>query len=335
MSKPLVVIPNWNGEDDLKICLDSLYAQSMKPYIVVVDNGSTDGSVALIERDYPEVEIIRHTVNKGYAGGVNPGFRRAIELGMTYTAPFNNDAIADKHWLRHLAQYLDAHPSVGMAASKLMSIDGTHLDTTGDQYTTWGLPYPRGRGETDINKYDKYTEILGASGGSSLFRVSMLKEIGLMDEDFFAYYEDVDLSLRAQLAGWKVRFVPESIVYHQISATGRKIKGFFTLQTTKNYPLLLIKDMPATLFWRILPRFLLAQTLFIARALQRGHGWYVIKALALCAWYTPKKLIERHHIQSARKVSPEYIWGIMTHDLPPNAHNLRRLRSLWRKVLRA
>jgi GT2 family glycosyltransferase len=101
MQKILVVIPNWNGEDDLKTCLDSLCAQSVKPYIVVVDNGSTDGSVALIGRDYPDVEIIRHSVNKGYAGGVNPGFRRAIELGMTYAAPFNNDAVADKHWLRH------------------------------------------------------------------------------------------------------------------------------------------------------------------------------------------------------------------------------------------
>lgn len=329
MQKLLVVVPNWNGESDLRSCLDSLRNQTVKPHIVVVDNGSTDGSVALIEQEYPEAELIRHDRNKGYAGGVNPGFRRAIEIDAKYVAPFNNDAVADKDWLKHLAAYLDEHPEVGMAAAKLMSTDGKHLDSTGDQYTTWGLPYPRGRGETDVDKYDKDTEILGASGGSSMYRVSMLREVGLFDEDFFAYYEDVDLSMRAQLTGWKVAFVPKSRAYHQISATGRRIKGFFTQQTVKNYPLLLIKDVPGPLLWHVVPRFLLAYTLFMGRAISRGHIWWVIKAFAMMLWLMPKKLVERWHIQSARKVSTAYIWNIMTHDLPPNANNLRRMRAVW------
>jgi GT2 family glycosyltransferase len=332
MHKVVVVIPNWNGELGLKKCLDSLQAQTLKSHIIMVDNGSTDGSYWFVEKNYPGVELIRHKKNKGYAGGVNPGLKRAMELNAWYVAPFNNDAVADKKWLETLVKHLDKHPDVGIAACKVASSDGKHLDSTGDYYTNWGLPYPRGRGETDITKYDEQTEIFGASGAASLYRVAMLREIGLFDEDFFAYYEDVDLSFRAQLAGWKVAYVPKSIVYHELSATGKRFKGFFTYQTVKNYPWLLWKNVPASLLPKVLPRFTLAQILFIGRAFQRGHGWYALKALAVSVWKFPKKLMQRSTIQANRKVSAEYIWDIMTHDLPPNAHNLRNVRTAWRLI---
>lgn len=332
MHKYVVVIPNWNGAEALTGCIDSVLAQSVPVHLVVVDNGSVDGSVDIIEKDYPQVVLIKHDRNYGYAGGVNPGFKRAIEMDAAYVAPFNNDAIADRQWMEHLVNYLDAHPDTGIAACKVTSSDGTHLDSTGDYYTNWGLPYPRGRGEPDSGQYDGQTDIFGASGAASLYRVSMLKEIGLLDEDFFAYYEDVDLSFRAQLAGWKVAYVPQSVVYHELSVTSSRIKGFFTYQTVKNYPWLLWKNLPGPLVLRVLPRLTLAQTLFIGRAIMRGHGWYALKALVVSAWLLPKKLIERRKIQSKRKVSPDYIWSIITHDLPPNAHNLRRLRSLWWKL---
>lgn len=330
--KIVVVIPNWNGESGLAKCLDSLRAQTLKPHIIMVDNGSVDGSVKLVSEHYPEVEIIRRDRNYGYAGGVNPGFKRAIEMGAEYAAPFNNDAVADKLWLEKLVSFADAHPGIGIVTCKLLAAGGDHIDSTGDYYTNWGLPYPRGRGETDTGAYDKLTEIFGASGGASLYRVKMLKEIGLFDEDFFAYYEDVDLSFRAQLAGWKVAYVPDSIVYHEMSVTGKRIKGFFTYQTVKNLPWLLWKNVPAPLLPRVLPRFLLAHTLFIGHAVTRGHIWYAFKALLVSAVKLPKKSVERRRIQGSRKVTPEYIWSIMTHDLPPNAANLRKLRAGWWKV---
>ena len=324
-----VIIPNWNGVDELKGCLDSVQSQTTSPHIIVVDNGSTDESVAFVTTNYPAVELVRHSKNLGYAGGVNSGFRRAIELKMEYAAPFNNDAVADKQWLEYLIKYLDTHDSCGIAAPKLLSADGSHIDSTGDQYTTWGLPYPRGRDESNVDAYDKSPDILGASGGASLYRMRMLAEVGLFDEDFFAYYEDVDLSMRAQLAGWKIAYVPQAVAYHQTSTTGKKIKGFFTLQTLKNYPWIIIKNVPPSLLWYVVPRFLLAQTLFIGRAVLRGHAWWVIKALALSLVLGPKKLRERHRIQSRRKVSVTYMWNMMTHDLPPNAYALRRLRATW------
>jgi GT2 family glycosyltransferase len=331
---PVVVIPNWNGADELAACLDSLLDQSVKAHIIVVDNGSVDGSLALLETKYPQVELIKHLVNKGYAGGVNPGFLRAIELKTPYVAAFNNDAVADKNWLKQLVEHLDTHPETGAAACKLLSADGTHLDSTGDYYTTWGLPYPRGRGEADTTKYDSQTEIFAASGGASLYRVSMLEEIGLLDEDFFAYYEDVDLSFRAQLAGWKVAYVPSSVVYHDTGTTSRRIKGFTTYQTMKNQPLVLYKNVPRRYLFTVGWRFFIAHCLFFARAVSRGQGWPALKGDAKATGYFFSKFSERERIQKTRKVSDEYIWSIMVHDLPPNAHALRKLRKSWHTLLK-
>ncbi len=302
----------------------------------MVDNGSADNSVSLVESEYPSVEVIRHSRNLGYAGGVNPGFRLAQERNDDYVAPFNNDAVADKDWLKNLVAALESNPHYGLATCKILSSDGKHLDSTGDYYTSWGLPYPRGRGETEVDKYDQSTEIFGGSGGASLYRVAMMREVGLMDEDFFAYYEDVDLSFRAQLHGWKVIYVPESRVYHEMSVTGRKIKGFFTYQTMKNYPWLLWKNVPASLLVHVLPRFTLAQVLFFGRAVQRGQGWYALKGSLVSLLLLPKKFLQRRQLQQTRRdhqVSADYIWSIMVHDLPPNASALRHLRTYWHKFI--
>jgi hypothetical protein len=328
LGKPVVVVPNWNGANSLRDCLDSLLAQSVSAHVIVVDNGSVDGSVELIKTHYPDVELIRHTKNKGYAGGVNPGFQRAIDLGADYAAPFNNDAIADKHWLEKLMDYLVANKHVGIATCKLLSGDGKRIDSTGDYYTVWGLPYPRGRGDLDINKYDDQIHIFAASGGASLYRVSMLEQVGLFDEDFFAYYEDVDLSFRAQLAGWKVAYVPGAVVYHQIGATSKKLKGFTTYQTMKNLPLLLQKNVPRPYLFRIGWRFTLAHTLFFLRAISRGQVWPAIKGDAVGTWLLLAGVKKRRTIQRAKTVSNEYIWGMLVHDLPPNARALRKLRAL-------
>jgi GT2 family glycosyltransferase len=308
-------------------------AQSVDPHIIVVDNGSVDDSAIIIKRHYPTIELIRHTKNEGYAGGINPGFRRAIEMRYDYVAPFNNDAIADKGWLKYLVGRLEQDEQVGVAACKLLSADKQRLDSTGESYTPWGLPFPRGRGESDLNKYDELTEIFAGSGGASLFRVAMLEQIGLMDEDFFAYYEDVDLSFRAQLAGWKVAYVPESVVYHEISTTGSRIKGFFTEQTMKNLPMLLTKNVPTRYLPKVLPRFTLVYLTFFASAAQRGQLWYAIKGSLRALTFWPKKLKERHHIQKNRTVHDSYIWSMLEHDLPPNAHKLRSLRAAWWKLI--
>jgi GT2 family glycosyltransferase len=328
-----VIVPNWNGGESLKDCLNSLQAQSFKPHIIVVDNGSADGSVDFIKQHYPSIELIEHKANKGYAGGVNPGFKRAIELGVAYAAPFNNDAVADQHWLEKLVAHLDKHSALGIAACKLLSADGKKIDSTGDYYTNWGLPYPRGRGESDIYAYDSQTELFAASGGASLYRIKMLKEIGLFDEDFFAYYEDVDLSFRAQLAGWKVGYVPAAVAYHQIGATSGKLKGFTTYQTLKNLPLLWFKNTPLRYLWPVGWRLFLANTLFFGRALSRGQVWPALKGLVMASYRLLAGFSKRSRVQRSKTVSDEYIWNMLVHDLPPNASALRKLRSGWWKLI--
>lgn len=151
----------------------------------------------------------------------------------------------------------------------------------------------------------------------------------MFDEDFFAYYEDVDLSFRAQLAGWQVRFAPEAVVYHQIGATSGKLKGFATYQTMKNQQVLLYKNLPESLRRPVWRRFTLAHTLFLLRAISRGQGWPAVKGDLEGTWLLLRKRGERKRIQRTSKVSDDYIWRLLVHDLPPNARALRKLRRWW------
>lgn len=329
-----VVVPNWNGEKELPGALDAILAQSYKNFtLVVVDNGSVDGSRNIIER-YQEKDDRIHAIyndkNYGFTGAMNPGLELAIQEKADYVAGCNNDAKPDKDWLTHLANFLDKNPTYGTAACKLLHADGKTIDSTGDQYSVWGLPYPRGRNEPTGTQYDDQTDIFGASGGASMYRVEMLEQVGVFDQDFFAYYEDIDLSFRAQLAGWKVGFVPKSVVYHEEGATSGRIKGFTTQQYMKNIPMVLIKDVPGPLFWRVLPRLALAYSIFFINAfIKHGHGWSALKGFFKGLWLLPKKLIQRHRIQQNKKVSNKYIWSLFLHDLPPNAKKLKRLRAFW------
>lgn len=333
MPKVTVVVPNWNGRKDLPSCLDSLLSQTLKPRIVVVENGSVDGSLEVLYNKYPSVEVIVHKKNKGFAGGVNAGIRKAVSDGDDFVALFNNDAVADNRWLELLVKGLDSNPKAGIATCKFMDSKGKRLDSTGDMYTIWGLAYPRGRGEPVSDKYDKSTDIFAASGGASLYRITMLNEIGLFDEDFFAYYEDVDLSFRAQLYGWKVVYVPDAVAYHKLGATSSKIKGFTTYHALKNQPWLLIKNVPAPLLSKIVPRFCLAYFGgFLLGAIGRRQFTPAIKGTLVSLILLPKKLVQRRHIQANRKVSPDYIGSIIVGDLPPNAYRLQNLRDRWRKL---
>ncbi len=333
-SNTTVVIPNWNGIDSIAKCLDSLRAQKYSSNIIVVDNGSNDGSVALIKAKYPDVTLLEQTRNLGFAGGVNVGIKKALSDGVEFVALLNNDATADPNWSDRLVSKLVNDPKAGIATSKIIDSNGKFLDTTGDFYTIWGLPYPRGRGEPANNKFDDNTDIFAASGGASLYRVEMLNQIGLFDEDFFAYYEDVDLSFRAQLAGWKVTYVPGAIAYHQIGATSSKIKGFTTYQTMKNLPMIVRRNVPLRLLVKVLPRFWLAYTSFYFSALLRGNLWPATKGWFMALVYLPKNFIERRNIQKNKKVSVDYINRMLVHDLPPNAAKLRLLRQKWWKLTR-
>ena len=332
-SKTAVVIPNWNGAKSIIDCLKSLKTQTETATIIVVDNGSIDSSINLIEQKFSSVKLIKHPKNYGFAGGVNAGIRLALAEDYEYIALLNNDAVAEPDWLAVLVAFLSSHPGAGIVTSKIVSVTGK-LDSTGELYSIWGLPFPRGRDKTDLDQYDDQTWIFGASGGASLYRADMFRQIGLFDEDFFAYYEDVDISFRAQLAGWKIGFEPKAIIYHQIGATSRTIPGFAAYQTLKNLPLLMWKNVPWALMPKVWPRLTIAYLFIAGRALLRGQFGPFFRGTAVSLALLPKKWLQRYHIQKTRKASTGYISSIITYDLPPNATKLRKLRSLWWVITR-
>ncbi len=211
MKKAAIVIPNWNGKEDTLLCLESLKKAAKLSAVTVIDNGSVDGSVEAVKRSFEEVAIIEHSRNLGFAGGVNAGIKKALADGYDFVVLLNNDALVEKDWLKHLLARINSQEDIGIVTSKILLADREHIDSTGDFLTRWLLPFPRGRGEVDTGQFSAAQEVTCASGGASIYKVSMLKEIGLFDEDFFAYYEDVDISLRARLAGWKVVYEPKPL----------------------------------------------------------------------------------------------------------------------------
>lgn len=334
MIKVAVVVPNWNGKATLTECLNSLLNQTTQAHIIVVDNGSADGSVDFIKENYQGITVITNKKNLGFAGGVNTGIERAIKMGVSYVALFNNDAVADKDWVKQLVSALEKDDSIGIGTCKFISMDKKRIDSTGDFYTSWGLPYPRGRGELVSSNYDSEIDIFGASGGASIYRIKMLVSIGLFDSDFFAYYEDIDLSFRAQLSGWKVVYAPDAIAYHSIGATSSKLRGFTTYQTMKNLPWILCKDVPFKLLPTILPRFFIAYAAFAVSSVKRKEGRFAIKGALICLLMGPKKIIQRWGIQHKSTVSANYIRQLLVYDLPPNAKKLRTLREKWWRLSR-
>lgn len=325
--KIAVVIPNWNGKDRLKNCLDAVSSQTLKPLIIVVDNGSTDGSLEYIEKNYPKVDIVRHLDNLGFAGGVNSGIKRAKKLGMTYIALLNNDAIPDNNWLKELYGTLNSDKKLGSVACLMVSGDGEKIDSTGDFYTTWGLTFARQRDEPLQRALQKEDYVFGASAGAALYRIEALEDVGMFDEDFFAYYEDTDLNFRLQLAGWRSKYNPRAVVLHEKGSTSSKIKGFTTFQTFKNLPLLFWKNVPLKLLPKMFVRFHFAYLIIFLSSLISGNGWPAIKGVFRMVLLIPNKLYTRRKIQKSREVTPEYIDSVLVHDLPPSAERLRRLRS--------
>jgi GT2 family glycosyltransferase len=318
----------------IQATLDSLTQQTLPCDIIVVDNGSKDKSLKILRplAQKGEITLIEHAKNLGFTGGMNAGLQYALDHHYEAVAGLNNDAIADKNWLKYLYECLEDDPRTGTVTCKILSRDGKTMDSTGDWLSIWGLPYPRGRDEPTSDAYDDQTDILAASGGASLFRCKTLREVGLYDPDFFAYYEDIDLSLRTRLAGWQIKLEPRAFVLHATSSTGNRVRGFTTKQTMKNLPWILYKDIPASILWRMYPRFVLAYLMFFGRALVDGRGWWALRGFAISIVKTPKKLIQRRHIQQRRKITPATLNTLLLHDLPPNAHNLRRLRSMWWRI---
>jgi len=220
VSSPLVsvVVVNWNRGDLLRACLRSLEAQSFRDFeILVVDNGSGDGSPAMVEAEFPAARVIRNDANRGYCAANNQGIAAARGR---YVALINNDAEADPRWIEELLGAFRVADDVGMAASKILVWEsrGT-IDKAGHLIYPDGQNRGRGTGEADWGQYDRVEETAWPDGCAAMYRKDMLDAIGGFDEDFFAYADDAELGLRARIAGWRCLYVPAAVVFHHHGST--------------------------------------------------------------------------------------------------------------------
>ena len=188
----------------------------------------------------------------------------------------------------------------------------------------WGLPFPRGRDEIDQGQFDSDEQrfVFAGTGGATLLRTSMLCEIGLFDQDFFAYYEDIDLGFRGQLSGWKAAYEPRALVHHRVHATSSRIPNFTRFHSHKNAIYVYHKNMPARLWWKYLPWFCMGMAAMAANSLRRRQFTPLLKAYGVALIKTPATIRKRWRIQQRSKVSADYIDSILYHALPPGYHRL-------------
>jgi GT2 family glycosyltransferase len=330
VARAAVVIPSWNGARFLRDCLRSVAAQTHPAMVIVVDNASTDGTRELVRGAFPEVTLLSLPSNRGFAGAVNAGIQHALRAGVDYVALLNNDAHAEPHWLERLLATAEAHPEAGIVTSKLLLADGVHIDSTGDFYSSWGWAYPRGRGEVDAGQYDgpHLREVFCGTGGASLLRARMLADVGLFDEDYFAYLEDQDLGFRAQLRGWKARYEPRAVAYHRMMGTSAALGHFGRYQAIRNCIFLYVKNLPAPLCFKYLPKFLLGLALMAANDVRRRRFGAIAGAYLDAISRLPAMLRKRHRVQAGRRVEVSYIDSILVHPLPPTQRRLVRMARL-------
>jgi GT2 family glycosyltransferase len=306
-----VIVPTLNGAHLLPDCLDSLTRQSYATLeVIVVDGASTDATSGLLARAYPDVRLLRLRRNAGFAGNVNAGLRAARGDVLCL---FNNDAWAEPEWVETCVETLADNPAIGSVASKVLFADGRTINSAGDVFCRDGAARQRGAGEPDGPRWNQLEPVFGAMGGAAAYRRAMLGDVGLLDEAFFMYLEDVDLAFRAQLLGWACLYQPLARVYHRGSASGGgRLASFYN---GRNLIRLLAKDLPAGLVPRMLPAILRYQARRARAALAAWRGEAARATLRgqLCGLAgLPRHLADRPPIQRRRRVSDQTLYALLS-----------------------
>jgi GT2 family glycosyltransferase len=241
-----VIIPNWNGAHHLRECLDSLAVQTFTDFeTILVDNGSTDASVSMVERDFPWVRVIGLAQNSGFSAAVNVGIRNSET---EFVALLNNDTRARRDWLEQLLQGLWDWPEASFAASKMLRYDPPHLiDSAGDHFSLIsGAGSNIGAGDPE-SLHSQACWVFGACAGAAIYRRSLFDDIGLFDEDFFLVFEDIDLSLRAQVAGHHCLYLPDAVVLHKRGGSTDTSSLEVTTRSWRNHIWVAGKNLPPLL----------------------------------------------------------------------------------------
>ena len=313
-----VIVPTLNGAHLLPECLDSLLAQRYPALeVIVADGASTDGTAELLARAYPSVRLLALRRNLGFAGNVNAGIRTARGDVLCL---LNNDAQADPDWVATAVEALHADSSIGSVATKVLFSDGRTINSAGDVVCRDGSARQRGAGEPDGPRWDVPGAVFGAMGGAAVYRRAMLADVGLLDEAFFMYLEDVDLAFRAQLRGWSCVYQPLAKVYHRGSATGGgPLASFYN---GRNLIRLLAKNLPTGLARRMLPdirRYQLARAQSALRAWRGAAARATLRGQFVGLAELPRHLADRPTVQRSRRISDETLYGLLEPLLKPTA----------------
>jgi len=327
-----VVVVTWNRRDLLRSCLQSLTKQRIKqPFeVVVVDNGSDDGSLEMLDREFSQLEVfrlklIRNQENRGFCAANNQGFAAS---NTSLVALLNNDAEAEPDWLASLTSAFEYRQEVGMAASKILVYeDPKRIDKAGHLIYPDGQNRGRGSGEIDAGQYDRIEEVSWPDGCAAMYRREMLDRIGGFDEDFFAYADDAELGLRARIAGWTCIYIPAAVVRHHRGATLGLRSGRRLELIERNRVLLAAKLFPWSLLWVNGAYYLarLAAGLWAAARHKGEVGRYpgvrgklgallaLMKGDLQALLMLPRMLRKRRGVNQLRKLSPREVRKLILH----------------------
>ena len=307
VNEPLIdiIIPNWNGESMLADCLRSLSSQTFSGFrIIVIDNGSEDGSVALVEREFPQVKVLRFTENTGFSIAVNRGIS---ESSAPWLLLLNNDMEVASDCLENLRYAVDTYQDYHFFALKMLSFHQRDLiDGAGDAVLRGGVGYRLGTMERDSEYYSADRDTFGVCAGAGLYKRELFEKVGVFDPDFFAYLEDVDLNMRARRFGLKCRYLASAVVYHIGSATsGSKINSLTIRLSTRNNFYVILKNYSLLMFLRFLPSIIVYQLMWAVFSLKKGMTGPYLQGIMLGVKTSLKFVKKRQVILHNRSNIPE------------------------------
>jgi GT2 family glycosyltransferase len=296
-----LVVPNWNGGRWLPDFLEAIARQDQAPdELIVVDNGSTDASVAYLRSHHPSVRVLELGRNTGFAHAANVGIAAAA---CDLVALVNTDVVLARDWIARMSEVLAEHSGAAAVACKMLSLeDPTRVYDAGDVLRRDGACEQRGRFGRDDGRWDTPGEVFGACAGAALYRRSVLLEVGGFDERYFAYLEDVDLSLRLQLIGWRCRYEPV-VALHAGEGSSHQLSGGHQLLVTRNTLVLVAKSFPA----RWLPYVAYRQMGWAWHALRERRVGGHVRGLVAALPMLPAALRDRLALQRSSRVPIELV----------------------------
>ena len=305
-----VAIPTYNRDDLLETCLEHVAYQTLRPArIIIIDNGTRNIMPEFLRKFEPLEWIPLHS-NRGTSVAFNLGIGAAKRC--EYVFLLNNDVDMEPECLSRLVQALEQDSSYSAAVPKLLRwSDPRYLDGVGDEILLGGGAYRVGNGELDAGQYDQSGPVFSACAAAALYRTSLFEDIGGFDEEFFAYREDVDLGLRAQLRGHRCLYVPAARAHHRGGATMGTFHPKTIALSTRNQILMIGKDYPLSLIWRLAPRLIAFQLFWLGFAIQKRAFAGYCRGLLDVISLVPNMLGKRREIQPKRLVATESLLSIM------------------------